>query len=401
MALQKPHPSGLAAQAVAWIEKRLQNHPHLLKQIRDYVPGSDGMVQHANEWHTPDMALATDLTAHAGSTSNPHSTSDANLVLTDVTTNNASTSKHGFCPKFSGVSTQFLNGEGNYTAPAGGSSSDARLTNDGRIERASDTSLTWSGYAIGLWDATAGSWVQRIPGSVPALANTDNDLDSVALTYDANYDVFATATDGTTNAVSLVCKKWTNATTRAVTPALWQGRYCYDNSTDAGKRRLWLGTIRLRNDGGTAKFTDSSTQRFVANTHNKQFKYLWTHNNTQAQWTYASTTFREANNGTTQYRAEFVLAEVQDLAFNMSILCGQTANVEHRNWVKMDGTTSPANYQQVMRSSSTDYDPIGQHVPYFAVTVGYHYATIVEATNGGTGKWWGWQHCNAQTMMLC
>lgn len=37
--------------------------------------------------------------AHLVNTSNPHSTSDANLVTTDITTGDASTTKHGFAPK--------------------------------------------------------------------------------------------------------------------------------------------------------------------------------------------------------------------------------------------------------------------------------------------------------------
>lgn len=55
------------------------------------------------------------IDAHIASSSNPHSTSDANLITTDVTTNNTSTLKHGFAPKLSGNPLQFLNGEGNWT----------------------------------------------------------------------------------------------------------------------------------------------------------------------------------------------------------------------------------------------------------------------------------------------
>jgi len=40
--------------------------------------------------------------------------SDATISLSDVTTNDSSTSKHGFLPKLSGVSTQFLNGIGQW-----------------------------------------------------------------------------------------------------------------------------------------------------------------------------------------------------------------------------------------------------------------------------------------------
>lgn len=40
--------------------------------------------------------------------------SDATLTFTDITTNNSSTSKHGFLKKLSNVATEFMNGVGNW-----------------------------------------------------------------------------------------------------------------------------------------------------------------------------------------------------------------------------------------------------------------------------------------------
>lgn len=45
---------------------------------------------------------------------------DAQLSTSDVTTNNVSSSKHGFAPKGDGSTTTFLNGNGAYSTPAGG-----------------------------------------------------------------------------------------------------------------------------------------------------------------------------------------------------------------------------------------------------------------------------------------
>jgi hypothetical protein len=45
--------------------------------------------------------------------------SDATLTVTDVTTNNASTTAHGFLKKLSNTSTDFMNGQGNWATPAG------------------------------------------------------------------------------------------------------------------------------------------------------------------------------------------------------------------------------------------------------------------------------------------
>jgi hypothetical protein len=44
---------------------------------------------------------------------------DANLSTSDITTNDASTSKHGFLKKLSNVATQYMDGTGSYSVPAG------------------------------------------------------------------------------------------------------------------------------------------------------------------------------------------------------------------------------------------------------------------------------------------
>ena len=46
--------------------------------------------------------------------------SDATISISDITTNNASTSAHGFLKKLSGSSSDFMNGVGNWAVPSGG-----------------------------------------------------------------------------------------------------------------------------------------------------------------------------------------------------------------------------------------------------------------------------------------
>jgi len=48
--------------------------------------------------------------------------SDATLSTSDITTNNVSTSKHGFAPKLPNDATKYLDGTGAYSVPAGGAS---------------------------------------------------------------------------------------------------------------------------------------------------------------------------------------------------------------------------------------------------------------------------------------
>jgi hypothetical protein len=47
---------------------------------------------------------------------------DAQLSTSDITTNNASTTKHGFTPKYPNDATKYLDGTGAYTTPSGSAS---------------------------------------------------------------------------------------------------------------------------------------------------------------------------------------------------------------------------------------------------------------------------------------
>ena len=61
--------------------------------------------------------VATQYMDGTGNWSTPPVTTDATLTTTDITTNNASTTKHGFLKKLSNVATEFMNGQGNWATP--------------------------------------------------------------------------------------------------------------------------------------------------------------------------------------------------------------------------------------------------------------------------------------------
>ena len=61
------------------------------------------------------LILSTHL-SHAGLTK---PLLDTNLSLSDNTTNDVSTTKHGFTPKSPNDATKYLDGTGTYTIPAG------------------------------------------------------------------------------------------------------------------------------------------------------------------------------------------------------------------------------------------------------------------------------------------
>lgn len=74
--------------------------------------------------------LKTDL-GLTGTNSGDQTISDATISTTDITTNNATSSKHGFLPKLSNVSTEVLSGIGTWITPSG--SGDMILANSQTI----------------------------------------------------------------------------------------------------------------------------------------------------------------------------------------------------------------------------------------------------------------------------
>jgi hypothetical protein len=67
-----------------------------------------------------NAASATITNKVISGANNSLSIREADLALTDVTTNNASTTKHGLLPKLNGTSTTYLDGTGNFTTPSTG-----------------------------------------------------------------------------------------------------------------------------------------------------------------------------------------------------------------------------------------------------------------------------------------
>ncbi len=254
----------------------------------------------------------------------------------------------------------------------------ARTQNDGRIEYVSATQLQWSGYQLGIYNPANAKYELVKPSSTPILANTDLDLDGNPLTYGCNYDWYAEWSSGT--AFSNALKKWSNDSTQAVVPALWQGKYCYDNTTDLGKSRVWLGTIRLINSSGP-NFVFSDTQRFVSNLCNRRALLLRMYNTT-GPYTTNATNLRETNNGTGAVRAEALLCTSQDVRF-----LGQ--------WLVAPGSAAAmlglgVNSTTVGTNNWPLWQPGGagmKRYPYngFAtLRVGYSYCTVLERVDSGT-----------------
>ena len=90
------------------------------------------------------------------------SITETQIGLSDVTADNATVSAHGFLPKLSGAATEYLNGNGAWTTPAGGGGAptDAEYVT-------SVTNATLSAERV-LTDTTTISWDRVTPGQIKA-----------------------------------------------------------------------------------------------------------------------------------------------------------------------------------------------------------------------------------------
>jgi hypothetical protein len=59
----------------------------------------------------------------------PGNVVESEITLADNTTNNASTTKHGFLKKLSNIATEYMDGTGNFSTPAGGTGAVVQIVN--------------------------------------------------------------------------------------------------------------------------------------------------------------------------------------------------------------------------------------------------------------------------------
>ena len=88
------------------------------------------------------MKRATDLTKDGVSAFEVPT--DATIVTSDVTTNNASTIKHGFMPKLSNVATEYANGVGGYSTPPDTTYTSSNFTHDNLSGVSANEHLDWT-----------------------------------------------------------------------------------------------------------------------------------------------------------------------------------------------------------------------------------------------------------------
>lgn len=158
---------------------------------------------------------------------------DSDLSTSDITTNNATTSKHGFLQKFPGGTTTFLRADGSFAAPSAGlvtwkGNSGAHTSGAGNITIAHGLGVTPAVFEISAYAGGTGS---------------------VQLSTNGTYD-------GTTNSCS----------------------YMYYTGAAQGVGNKTTRCIFLDNGGTQAEFTatwDATNVTLTANNDSLNFNYNW------------------------------------------------------------------------------------------------------------------------------
>ena len=130
-------------------------------------------------------------TALSGKADTGHTHAEADLTLSDVTTNNADDTRHGLCPKLSGNVAESLRGDGTWQAASGGASALDELSDVTLASVGDNEVLAYDTSSTGFINQTAAEAGLAVAGH-----NHDGDyLNDGAAEIDAADDFgFATAT---------------------------------------------------------------------------------------------------------------------------------------------------------------------------------------------------------------
>lgn len=121
------------------------------------------------------QAIPSSLGNHVYDKDNPHDTSDANLDVSDITTNNVTISAHGFCPKSDNDVTKFLQADNppDWAVPDHGSL--GGLTDDDHSQYVLANGTRDINYNSGdfqIGDVTGGNYAQfELDGTIELVGN--------------------------------------------------------------------------------------------------------------------------------------------------------------------------------------------------------------------------------------
>lgn len=212
------------------------------------------------------------------------SITEAKQVLADNTTQDVSTTKHGYVPKAPNSALQFLDGTGAWARLP------LQMIPQCRLTLTSNTPVTVSDVS-----GATSVYVTPYGGNKIPIYNTGTSkweihsftqiTIAVAATTNTSYDVFLYDNSGTIAAETVA---WTNQTTRATSLAYQDGMLV--KSGDAS--RLFIGVYGT--GGASGEVADSAAFRHTVNYYNKVQRSLKIVDTTNT-WTYGTATWRQAN----------------------------------------------------------------------------------------------------------
>jgi hypothetical protein len=383
----------------------------------------------------PTIADFTNAQHDHGDADDGGTIAESVITFTDITTNNVSTTKHGYTPKLDNDTAHFLNGQGGWTAPsvsaavatdaiwdakgdlAGGTGANtaAKLTvgSNGTILTADSgetTGLKWavnsstvvqatcqgrltltSGTTITTADVTAATSVYFAPlnGNLIALYNgsawaysafTERTLSIAGLAADTNHDVFIYDNAGT---ITLEAVAWTDGTTRATALALQDGIYVKTGTLT----KRYLGTFRTTSTIGQTE--DSVSKRFLFNYYNRAIRFMKVVDTTDT-WTYGTTAWQAARGQSTN-KVDYVCGVADELVRATVLFRVQTGSgVAGSMGVGVDSTTvnSAQLVQDVIALSASEAaNGSAEYIGYPGL--GYHYLQWIEYRRTGTVTFYG------------
>lgn len=291
---------------------------------------------------------------------------DITLTIADDAGNNETDVTIAFSGSGSG-STPYSLCQGRLTLTSGTPVTTADVT--------AATTLYWTPYKgnqIGLYNGS--SWEMKTFGELS--------LSLSGYTANANYDIWAYNNAGT---VTLESTVWTNDTTRATALTTQDGVYVKTGATT----RRYLGTIRIT--GTTGQTEDSLTKRFVWNYHHRAHRALRRFE-TNYDWTYSSTSWRQAN-ASTSNQVDVVVGVAESI-ISLSVVTrvsvsgsGQSAHIAFGE----DSTTTVATESTIAQNNYTDNSsPTLSAQLTKPPAAGRHYYVWLESGWGsGTQTWKG------------
>lgn len=150
---------------------------------------------------------------------------EADITLADNTTNNATTTAHGFLKKLDNVSTNFMNGQGNWAAPSGTLTAGTALT----LNPYAASTATSAAHGLGTAPSFLRIYIECLTGELGyAIGDrveltSENMFNSAGFTVSSNATTVyvATSNDGAGSRISIIDQD-TPAGAVAITYANWK-----------------------------------------------------------------------------------------------------------------------------------------------------------------------------------